>query len=242
MRTRNARRSIPWNRSASRKDGSSIETRVWSAFLRDAAGAVRGIVDVAADITEIKRLEEQLHHSQRLDAIARLAGGIAHDFNNLLMVISGYSQMLRDALSHDEEALADMNQVIKAAERATDLTQQLLAFSRRQVVTTRILDLNALVRDMERMLQRVIGEGVRLTTELDPRLPRVCVDSAQIEQVLLNLAMNARDAMPRGGMLSIRTATVEIRRGAVYEKCRASARQLRENLHLRHGQWHRSPD
>jgi PAS domain S-box-containing protein len=193
-----------------RKDGSLLEVSVWSALLRDGAGTVKGIVDVVADVTESKRLEEQLHHSQRLEAIGRLAGGVAHDFNNLLMVISGYSQLLTEEIPAGHRAHTDLQQVIKAADRATDLTKQLLAFSRRQVVSPRIVDLNALVHDMERMLRRVIGEDIRLSTALDPDLKRVHADPGQIEQVILNLALNARDAMSGGGMLSIRSANVHI--------------------------------
>lgn len=193
-----------------RKDGSLLDVTIWSAMLRDGAGALKGIVDVVADVTERKRLEEQLHHSQKLEAIGRLAGGVAHDFNNLLMVISGYSQMLLEALPSDERARTDLEQVIKAGERASDLTAQLLAFSRRQPVSPKILDLNSLVNDMQRMLHRVIGEDVRLTTSLDQNLKRIHADPGQIEQVVLNLALNARDAMPKGGTLTIRTANVHL--------------------------------
>ena len=193
-----------------RQDGSLLDVSIWSALLRDGSGALKGIVDVVADITERKRLEEQLHHSQRLEAIGRLAGGVAHDFNNLLMVISGYSQMLLEALPPDERAHTDLQQVIKAAERASDLTAQLLAFSRRQPVSPKILDLNSLVNDLQRMLQRVIGEDIRLTTTLDPHLRRIQADPGQLEQVVLNLAVNARDAMPNGGTLTIETANVHL--------------------------------
>ena len=193
-----------------RRDGSLLNVTIWSALLRDGAGALKGIVDVVADITERKRLEEQLHHSQKLEAIGRLAGGVAHDFNNLLMVISGYSQMLLEALPPDERSRTDLEQVIKAGERASDLTAQLLAVSRRQPVSPKILDLNGLVNDMQRMLQRVIGEDIRLTTSLDPHLKRIQADPGQIEQVVLNLAVNARDAMPNGGTLTVQTANVHL--------------------------------
>lgn len=193
-----------------RKDGSLLDVNIWSAMLRDGSGTVKGIVDVVADVTERKRLEEQLHHSQRLEAVGRLAGGVAHDFNNLLMVISGYSQLLVEEIPAGHRAHIDLEQVMKAADRAGDLTKQLLAFSRRQVVSPRIVNLNALVNDMERMLRRVIGEDIRLNTALDPDLKRVHADSGQLEQVVLNLALNARDAMASGGTLSIRTANARI--------------------------------
>ncbi len=162
------------------------------------------------DITERRRLEEQLHHSQRLDAVGRLAGGIAHDFNNLLMVITGHSQMLLEAMHPGDPARADLEQVVKAAERATDLTQQLLAFSRRQVVRSTVLSLNSLVEDMDRMLRRVLGEDIELITTLNPGLHSVRADAGQIEQVILNIALNARDAMPGGGRLTLETSNAEV--------------------------------
>ena len=201
---------FPVELTCRRKDGTALEVRVWSAYLRDRSGKATGIVDVVADITDRKRLEEQLHHSQRLDAVGRLAGGIAHDINNMLMVISGYSQMLSESPEGDETRQGDLEQIIKAADRGADLTRQLLAFSRRQVVNPRVLDLNMIVRDTQRMLQRVIGEHIQLITEIDPHVPNVHIDAAQLEQVLVNLAVNARDAMSGGGTLTIRTSCVQV--------------------------------
>jgi two-component system, cell cycle sensor histidine kinase and response regulator CckA len=204
---------LPVELSCRRKDGTSLEVRVWSAFLRDRSGIATGIVDVAADVTDRRRLEEQLHHSQRLDAVGRLAGGIAHDINNMLMVISGYSQMLTESLSGDQALQGDLEQIVKAADRGADLTRQLLAFSRRQAAAMRVLDLNSIVRDTERMLQRVIGEHIQLIVDLDPAVPNIRIDSAQLEQVLVNLAVNSRDAMSGmtgGGTLTIRTAAVHL--------------------------------
>jgi two-component system cell cycle sensor histidine kinase/response regulator CckA len=181
--------------------------RVLESFSRDLShvAGVNGMVVNARDITERKRLEEQLHHSQRLEAVGRLAGGVAHDFNNLLMVITGYSHMLLDAMHSSDPARQDLEQVVKASERATDLTRQLLAFSRRQGVRASLVNLNALVQEMDRMLRRVLGEDIELIVNLAPELKTVRADPGQIEQVILNMAVNARDAMASGGQLLIET-------------------------------------
>jgi PAS domain S-box-containing protein len=181
--------------------------RMLESFSRDLShlAGVNGMVVNARDITERKRLEEQLHHSQRLEAVGRLAGGVAHDFNNLLMVITGYSHMLLDAMHPSDPARQDLEQVVKASERATDLTRQLLAFSRRQGVRASIVNVNTLVREMDRMLRRVLGEEIELTISLAPDLKTVRADPGQIEQVILNMVVNARDAMASGGKLLIET-------------------------------------
>ncbi len=181
--------------------------RVLESFSRDLSHVqgVSGLVVNARDITERKRLEEQLHHSQRLEAVGRLAGGVAHDFNNLLMVITGYSHMLLDAMHSGDPMRQDLEQVVKASERATDLTRQLLAFSRRQGVRASRLNLNALVREMQRMLQRILGEEIELVLRLAPEIKTVRADPGQIEQVILNIAVNARDAMSSSGRLLIET-------------------------------------
>ncbi len=188
--------------------------RVLESFSRDLShvAGVNGMVVNARDITERKRLEEQLHHSQRLEAVGRLAGGVAHDFNNLLMVITGYSHMLLDAMHPSDPARQDLEQVVKASERATDLTRQLLAFSRRQGVRAALVNVNALVGEMERMLRRVLG-GIELTIRLAPDLQSVRADPGQVEQVILNVVVNARDAMPEGGQLSIETKNYGAGRG-----------------------------
>ncbi len=187
--------------------------RVLECFGRDLSHlpGVRGVVINSRDITERKRLEEQLHHSQRLEAIGRLAGGVAHDFNNLLMVITGHSQMLLDAMAPADPSRDDLEQVVRAAERATELTRQLLAFSRRQGVRPVHINLNLLVQDMERMLRRVMGEDIQLVTVFAPGSKTVFADPGQIEQVILNIAVNARDAMPQGGRLTLETANCAVR-------------------------------
>ncbi len=181
--------------------------RVLESFSRDLShvAGVNGMVVNARDITERKHLEEQLHHSQRLEAVGRLAGGVAHDFNNLLMVITGYSHMLLDAMHSSDPARQDLEQVVKASERATDLTRQLLAFSRRQGVRASLVNLNGLIHEMDRMLRRVLGEEIDLMVRLAPELKTVRADPGQIEQVILNMAVNARDAMASGGQLLIET-------------------------------------
>jgi signal transduction histidine kinase/CheY-like chemotaxis protein len=157
---------------------------------------------------ERRRLEEQLRQSQKMEAVGRLAGGIAHDFNNLLMVIMGHGELLRRGLELGDPRLRKVQHVMGAAERASRLVRQLLAFSRKQVLEPQVVDLNALVSDTARMLRPLLGEDVRVLTRLAPELGPVRVDPAQIDQVLMNLAVNARDAMPRGGTLSLETANV----------------------------------
>ena len=186
------------------QDGSYRTLESFGRNLSHLAG-VGGVVVNSRDVTERKRLEEQLHHSQRIEAMGRLAGGVAHDFNNLLMVIAGHSQMLLDSMLPGDPARDDLEQVVKATQRATDLTRQLLAFSRRQTVKPAHLSLNVLVQNTERMLQRVLGENIQLITQLATGLQSVYADRGQLEQVVLNLALNARDAMPQGGTLTLAT-------------------------------------
>jgi two-component system, cell cycle sensor histidine kinase and response regulator CckA len=164
----------------------------------------------STDVTEKRRLEEQFLQSQKMESMGRLAGGVAHDFNNLLGVITGYGELLKKGVNGDSRLRRYADEIGKAAERATGLTRQLLAFSRKQVLQPRIFDLNAAVVDTEKMLRRVIGEDLQLVTRLDDGLGQVRVDPGQIDQVLMNLAVNARDAMPRGGRLTIETANVEL--------------------------------
>jgi len=165
---------------------------------------------IQRDVTERVRLEEQLRSIQQLEAIGRLAGGVAHDFNNLLGVILGHAQLVQEKTENSEHAKAGLSHIRRAAEQAASLTQRLLAFSRKQVLRPRILDLNEIVVEMQKMLSRVIGEDIELVTHLHPSLAGVKADRSQLEQVLMNLVINARDAMPQGGRLRMETANVEI--------------------------------
>ena len=165
---------------------------------------------IVRDVTDRRRLEAELLHAQRMEAVGRLAGGVAHDFNNLLTIISGYTELLLGEMEQDNPLREPVSVIRQAGEQAAALTQQLLAFSRRQIVQPRRLDVNRVVSDVTRMLQRVIGEDVELVTDLEPGTSNVRADPRQIEQVLMNLAVNARDAMPQGGTLRIETATVTL--------------------------------
>jgi signal transduction histidine kinase len=159
---------------------------------------------------ERKRLEHQLLESQKMEAVARLAGGVAHDFNNLLQVITGYAQMLLNGLAPHDPVREDLDEILKSADRAATLTNQLLAFSRRQVVQPKILDMNAQIEGLVERLRRLAGDNIQVIPVLSPDLHRVKADSAQIEQVVLNLAAHARDAMPQGGKLTIETSNVSL--------------------------------
>jgi len=175
---------------------------------RKTIGEKSYLIGFGVDLTERKQLEAQLLQAQKMDAIGRLAGGVAHDFNNLLTVITGYTELLMKHTDGRPCRRRDLEQIQRAAQRATSLTRQLLAFSRQQVLQITMVDLNEIVHDIQKMLTRLIGEDVELVTVLEPHLGQVRADPAQMEQVVLNLAINARDAMPKGGRLTIETKNV----------------------------------
>jgi PAS domain S-box-containing protein len=224
-------RELVKQRAQARQQGKSVPSRYELRILTKsgeerwidlAVGMINfegkpAILGTDFDITERKRaeeemraLEEQLRQSQKIEAIGRLAGGIAHDFNNLLTVIKGYSQLSLLDLKESDPLWENIQEIQKATQRATDLTRQLLAFSRRQILDLKVLDMNTLLRDLNKMLRRIIGEDIELVTLLSGDLGRVKIDPGQIEQVIFNLAVNARDAMPSGGKLLIETTNVEL--------------------------------
>jgi len=192
------------------RDGSYRWVLDEKRLIRDAAGNPAEIVGSWLDITERKRLEEQFRQSQKMEAVGRLAGGIAHDFNNLLTVIMGYSEIALEGLRQGDPLRDAIEEIGKASTRAAALTRQLLAFSRRQMLVPAVVDFNALLFEIEKMLSRLIGEDVELTIRPAHGLWAVKVDPGQMEQVVMNLVINARDAMPRGGKLTIETANVEL--------------------------------
>lgn len=186
-----------------RRDGTTFPAAITGTPILSESGAVIGIVAASRDLSDMKRLEEQLQQAQRMEAVGRLAGGVAHDFNNILTSIKGFTHFMLEELRESDPLRADAEEIAHSADRAAGLTRQLLAFSRRQVLQPRLLDLGAVVGRMERMLLRLIGEDVELVYTCGSNLPRVLADPGQIEQVVLNLAVNARDAMPSGGRLHI---------------------------------------
>jgi PAS domain S-box-containing protein len=192
-----------------RQDGSAVVVRASARPIRDTDKSVSFEL-YAEDITEQRALEQQLRQSQKMEAVGRLAGGIAHDFNNLLMVISGYCEFLQQKLGPDPSLRGCAQEIANAADRATSLTRQLLAFSRKQMLTPKVLDLNAVVSENLKMLPRLIGEDIELATLPAEGLGKVKADPGQIEQVVMNLVVNARDAMPSGGKLTIETANVTL--------------------------------
>jgi two-component system cell cycle sensor histidine kinase/response regulator CckA len=175
-----------------------------------ADGRAEQVLGVTTDITERKRLETELVHAHKLEAVGRLAGGVAHDFNNMLTAIKSYSELLRDALEPGDERRSDAEEITKAADRAAVLTRQLLAFGRRQILEPRVLDMNRTVTEVQQMLRRLLVGDVVFVTDLSPDLWPVMADAGQLEQVLINLVVNSRDAMPDGGTLTIRTENAEV--------------------------------
>jgi PAS domain S-box-containing protein len=197
------------------RDGSRIPIEVsWRLIVRN--GRTSGIEGIARDMTERRRLEEQLRQAQKMEAVGRLAGGIAHDFNNLLMTITGYSELLLERLDAEDALRATAEEIHATATRGVSLTRQLLTFSRNQVLRPAVIELNGVVIEIERMLRRLIGEHIELTTALADGEAPVRADRIQLEQVLMNLVVNARDAMPGGGRLRIATAIVDVPPASAY--------------------------
>jgi len=192
------------------KDGTWRTLESTASAIVNGRGEARRFVIVNRDITARKRLEEQFRQAQKMEAVGRLSGGIAHDFNNILGVIIGYGEILEERLEPSNSLRPCADEILQAGRRAATLTRQLLAFSRQQVLAPRVLQLNSVIVDTQKMLRRVIGEDIELDTMLSTNLGRVKADHGQIEQVILNLAVNARDAMPRGGKLTIATENSEL--------------------------------
>jgi PAS domain S-box-containing protein len=198
------------------KDGTTVATETVTKMVSDASGKVRYVVGASRDITELKRaeagkakIEDELRQAQKLESVGRLAAGVAHDFNNLLTVINGYSRLLLGTLKADDPLRGGLEEIHKAGERAAALIQQLLAFSRKQILQPRVLDLNRVVEEMRPMLVRLMGEDVEVCVQSQAEPTTICADPHQLEQVLMNLAVNSRDAMPDGGRFSIETGFVE---------------------------------
>ena len=190
--------------------GETVFAHLVAALVRDGDGKPQYAVAMIEDVTDERELEERLRQAQKLEAIGRLAGGVAHDFNNMLTAIGGYNSFALERAPADSPLRGDLQEIRKATERATLLTRQLLAFSRKQILQPELLSLNAIVLDLESMLRPLIGEDITLTTALDPTLGPVEADPGQLQQVVMNLVVNARDAMPSGGVLALETANVDV--------------------------------
>ena len=209
-RTRKGERVAAFETVRRRKDGTLIDVSLSASAIEVVPGHVTGTSKISHDITKMKLLEEQFRQAQKMEAIGTLAGGVAHDFNNLLTVINGYCDLLIGQIANANPMREMLVEIHKAGDRAETLTRQLLAFSRKQMLEPKVLSLNSLVADCEMMLRRLIGEDIILTSNLDPVMKPIMVDSGQVQQVLMNLAVNARDAMPQGGNLTIETRQVEL--------------------------------
>jgi PAS domain S-box-containing protein len=200
------------------RSGGTVPVEITTATLKGGEGQDLGVIVIARDLTTVRALEAQLRQAQKMEAVGRLAGGVAHDFNNLLTVITGRSQLLLLKLPPESPLRRDVELVEETAHRASALTRQLLAFSRKQMVQPRVVDLNDVVRGMEAMLGRLIGEDITLSTRLDPAAGCVRADPAQLEQMIVNLVVNARDAMPLGGRLVLETSYVRIDDGVARQR------------------------
>lgn len=193
-----------------RKDGSAITVRISGRAVSSADEPADVLEAIAEDITERRALEDQFRQAQKMEAVGRLAGGVAHDFNNLLMVISGYAEVILGQMDGGNPLYEKGRAIQLAADRATTLTRQLLAFSRKQLLELKVVDVNAIVQDMERLLRPLIGENIELITILSPDAAHTRADAGQLEQVIMNLVVNAKDAMPAGGRLTLRTENVAV--------------------------------
>ncbi len=196
-----------------RPDGTERWVNQVADVIRDLDGRPIRMVGVVQDVTERTQLEDQLRQSQKMEAVGRLAGGIAHDFNNLLTIINGYASLVMNQLYEDDPFLTPLDEIRRAGDRASDLTRQLLAFSRRQILQPKVIDLDKTVVTMGKMVERLIGEDVELEIRTGSGPARIKVDPGQVEQIIANLAVNARDAMPSGGRLTIETRNVETAAG-----------------------------
>jgi two-component system cell cycle sensor histidine kinase/response regulator CckA len=203
----NVFRGIVMNR---KKNGETLILEKALTPLRDAKGEITHFISTGRDISDRRKLESDLRQAQKMDAIGRLAGGVAHDFNNLLLVISAYAELMLDSLAQDDPLRRNVDEIITASRRAADLTRQLLAFGRKQLQLLQVLDLNTVIGEITRMLPRLIGEDIELVFVPGEELGKVKADPVQIEQIVMNLAANARDAMPDGGTLTIETASVQV--------------------------------
>jgi two-component system cell cycle sensor histidine kinase/response regulator CckA len=193
-----------------RKDGSPVTVRLSGRVVNSPEETSDVLEIIAEDVTERRVLENQFRQAQKMEAVGRLAGGVAHDFNNLLMVISGYTEVLLERTGNNNPLYSKIEAIHQATERATTLTRQLLAFSRKQLLELKVVDVNIIVADMERLLRPLIGENIELQTKLAPDLGRTRADAGQIEQVLMNLVVNSKDAMPNGGKITIQTANIKL--------------------------------
>jgi PAS domain S-box-containing protein len=193
-----------------RKDGKAITCEWFNTPLRDAAGVVTGVLSMVHDVTEKTQLERQLQAVQRMEAVGTLAGGIAHDFNNALTGIIGFGEMLKMQFAGNEKALSNLDEILRCAERASTLTRQLLTYSRRQVIEPVNLSLNAVITELMKLVSKVVGEHIEIRTFLGKNLPAVHADRSQMEQVVINLVLNARDAMPGGGQLILETGSANL--------------------------------
>jgi len=193
-----------------RKDGKYANAEGRAYIIRSEDGEPKRVIGAISDLTQQQSLEGQLRQSQKMEAIGRLAGGIAHDFNNILTVIRMSSEFLLSDIPESDGRHKDAEEIMKASDRASRLTRQLLAFSRHQVLSPRLLSLNEIISGMDGMVRRVVPENIDVITELDPNLSQVKADAGQMEQVILNLVINAADAMPKGGRLAIRTSNTDV--------------------------------